>query len=80
MPEIKDGEERIYMKITGIMVQILIDMAPEYRDYVVFENGKRVIYVKVLLLMKQTKVYSSLRTRDNNKDSVNKIHLDCFTT
>jgi len=48
MPEIKDGEERIYMKITGIMVQILIDMAPEYRDYVVLENGKRVIYVKVL--------------------------------
>jgi len=48
MPEIKDGEERIYMKITGIMVQILIDMAPEYREYVVLENGKRVIYVKVL--------------------------------
>ena len=43
MLEIKDGDERIYMKITGIMVQILIAMAPEYRDYVVLENGKRVI-------------------------------------
>ncbi|CAJ1966091.1 unnamed protein product, partial [Cylindrotheca closterium] len=35
MPEAKEGEDRIYMKITGMMVQILIDMAPEYREYVV---------------------------------------------
>ncbi|CAJ1953830.1 unnamed protein product [Cylindrotheca closterium] len=48
MPEAKEGEDRIYMKITGMMVQILIDMAPEYRKYVVLENGKRVIYVRVL--------------------------------
>ncbi|CAJ1937397.1 unnamed protein product, partial [Cylindrotheca closterium] len=30
MPDAKEGEDRIYMKITGMMVQILIDMAPEY--------------------------------------------------
>ncbi|CAJ1946102.1 unnamed protein product, partial [Cylindrotheca closterium] len=48
MPEAKEGEDCIYMKITGMMVQILIDMAPEYREYVVLENGKRVIYVRVL--------------------------------
>ncbi|CAJ1951080.1 unnamed protein product [Cylindrotheca closterium] len=48
MPEAKEGEDRIYMKITGMMVQILIDMAPEYRKYVVLENRKRVIYVRVL--------------------------------
>ncbi|CAJ1945858.1 unnamed protein product [Cylindrotheca closterium] len=30
MPEAKEREDRIYMKITGMMVQILIDMAPEY--------------------------------------------------
>ncbi|CAJ1939760.1 unnamed protein product [Cylindrotheca closterium] len=48
MPEAKEGEDCIYMKITGMMVQILIDMAPEYRKYVVLENGKRVIYVQVL--------------------------------
>ncbi|CAJ1970333.1 unnamed protein product [Cylindrotheca closterium] len=48
MPEAKEGEDCIYMKITGMMVQILIDMAPEYRKYVVLENGKRVIYVRVL--------------------------------
>ncbi|CAJ1933114.1 unnamed protein product [Cylindrotheca closterium] len=44
MPEAKEGEDRIYMKITGMMVQILIDMALEYRKYVVLENGKQVIY------------------------------------
>ncbi|CAJ1952141.1 unnamed protein product [Cylindrotheca closterium] len=48
MPKAKEGEDRVYMKITGMMVQILIDMAPEYRKYVVLENGKRVIYVRVL--------------------------------
>ncbi|CAJ1954982.1 unnamed protein product [Cylindrotheca closterium] len=34
MPDAREGEDRIYMKITGMMVQILIDMAPEYRKYV----------------------------------------------
>ncbi|CAJ1945741.1 unnamed protein product [Cylindrotheca closterium] len=48
MPDAKEGEDCVYMKITGMMVQILIDMAPEYREYVVLENGKRVIYVRVL--------------------------------
>ncbi|CAJ1962818.1 unnamed protein product [Cylindrotheca closterium] len=48
MPKAKEGEDCVYMKITGMMVQILIDMAPEYRKYVVLENGKRVIYVRVL--------------------------------
>ncbi|CAJ1943939.1 unnamed protein product [Cylindrotheca closterium] len=40
MHDAKEGEHRIYMKITGMMVQILIDMAPEYREYVVLENRK----------------------------------------
>ncbi|CAJ1945731.1 unnamed protein product [Cylindrotheca closterium] len=48
MPDAMEGEDRVYMKITGMMVQILIDMAPEYCEYVVLENGKRVIYVRVL--------------------------------
>ncbi|CAJ1944922.1 unnamed protein product, partial [Cylindrotheca closterium] len=48
MPEAKKGEDPIYMKITGMMIQILIDMAPEYCKYIVLENGKRVIYVQVL--------------------------------
>ena len=37
------------MKITGVLVDLLVDMVPEvYKDYVVFENGKKVLYVQVL--------------------------------
>ncbi|CAJ1947507.1 unnamed protein product [Cylindrotheca closterium] len=50
MPEAKEGEDRVYMKITGMMVQILIDMAPEYREYIVLENRKGVIYVRYYVL------------------------------
>ena len=50
MPEPKkdDGEEEVVMKITGALVNILIDLDPEMRKYVVKENGKRVIYTVVL--------------------------------
>ena len=41
--------ERIIMKITGILVELLCKYAPEvYAPFVVIENGKRVIYVQVL--------------------------------
>ncbi|CAJ1934800.1 unnamed protein product [Cylindrotheca closterium] len=36
------------MKITGLLVDMMIRLEPRYRDYVVIENGKRVIYVRVL--------------------------------
>jgi hypothetical protein len=43
MPE---GEERVIMKITGVLVDMLVQMAPEtYGPYVVFKNGKKVLYV-----------------------------------
>ncbi|CAJ1940182.1 unnamed protein product [Cylindrotheca closterium] len=63
----KEGEDRIYMKITGMMVQILIDMAPEYREYIVLENGKRVIYVRVLraiyvMLQSSLRFYNQFRS------------------
>jgi hypothetical protein len=48
MPEPEEDGERVVMKITGTLVDILIDMEPEYRKYVVKENGKRVIYTVVL--------------------------------
>ena len=49
MPEIKDGEERVIMKITGVLVDLMVEMAPEiYGPYVVYENGKKVLYVKCL--------------------------------
>ena len=48
MPDPKEGEERVVMKITGALVNILIDMDPEMRKFVVLENGKQVIYTVVL--------------------------------
>ena len=49
MPKVKDGEERVIMKIAGVLVDLMVQMAPEvYGPYVVFENGKRVIYTQVL--------------------------------
>ena len=37
------------MKITGVMVDILVDKKPQrYTGYVVYEHGKKVIYVVVL--------------------------------
>ena len=49
MPEVKDGEERVTMKITGVLVDLLVEMAPEvYGPYVVFEKGRKTLYVEVL--------------------------------
>ena len=43
------GEDRKIMKITGKLVDILVNMYPEvYKDYVVLEKGKRVLYVEIL--------------------------------
>ena len=37
------------MKITGVLVDILVQQNPEtYGPYVVFENGKKVLYVRVI--------------------------------
>merc|ERR1711935_576412 len=48
MEQPKEGEDRVTMKITGVLVKYLTELDPRYRDYVVYENGKRVIYVVVL--------------------------------
>jgi hypothetical protein len=41
--------ERVIMKITGVLVDILVQMNPTtYKSFVVYEHGKRVIYVRVL--------------------------------
>ena len=45
-PEDKD---RIIMKITGVLVDMLVELAPEeYGPFVVIENGKKVLYVRIL--------------------------------
>ena len=46
MPKIEKGEDRVIMKITGTLVELLVKLAPTiYRPFVVFEKGKKVIYI-----------------------------------
>ena len=40
IPELKAGENRVMMKITGVLVYMLVQLSPEvYGPYAVFENG-----------------------------------------
>eukprot|EP00980_Cylindrotheca_fusiformis_P007564 scaffold1573_cov71-Cylindrotheca_fusiformis.AAC.2 len=49
MPERKEGEDRVIMKITGVLVDLLVELDPQtYKNFVVFENGKKVVYAAVL--------------------------------
>ena len=49
MEKVKEGEARVIMKITGVLVDLLVGMAPEvYAQHVVYENGRKVLYVQVL--------------------------------
>ena len=49
MPEVKPNEDRVMMKITGVLVDMLVQLCPEvYGPYVVFENGRKLLYVQVL--------------------------------
>ena len=49
LPSGSDLKERIVMKITGVLVDILLNIAPDvYAGYVVYEKKKKVLYVEVL--------------------------------
>jgi hypothetical protein len=49
MPKIENGSERVMMKITGVLVDLLLDLNPSlYGSKIVLENGRKVIYVIVL--------------------------------
>ena len=49
MPPKKNGEEKVIMKITGVLVEILLELDSETcSNHVVFENKKKVIYGVVL--------------------------------
>ena len=44
-----EKDERIIMKIRGVLVDMLVEMSPEiYEEYVVYEKGKKVLYVQLL--------------------------------
>ena len=42
------GDEKIIMKIRGRLVDMLFEISSEYKDYVVYENGQKVLYVQML--------------------------------
>jgi len=49
MPPPKEGEERIIMKITGVLVDMLVQLSPEtYGKSIVYEKNRKVVYVQVL--------------------------------
>ena len=49
MPDVKPGEPRVIMKITGVLVNLLVKIQPEiYGPYVVYENNRKILYVRVL--------------------------------
>jgi hypothetical protein len=48
-PKKEPGEDRVVMKITGVLVDMLIDINPElYGPAIVLENPKKIMYVEVL--------------------------------
>ena len=40
--------KRIFLKLVGMYVDIMIRVNPEFEQYVVMENGKKVLYMRVL--------------------------------
>ena len=79
MPKIENGEERVIMKITGVLVDLLVKLAPDtYSTFVLFKNGKKVLYVKVLralygMLVAALLWYKTLK-KDLEKSDLFSIH------
>jgi hypothetical protein len=51
MPEVKDGDKRVMMQITGVLVGMLVELNPElYGPYVVYERNRqnKVLYIQVM--------------------------------
>jgi hypothetical protein len=49
MTKVKDGDERVMMKFTGVLVNMLVKLNPElYGPYVVYERNRQVLYVQVM--------------------------------
>ena len=45
----EEGDQKIIMKITGRLIDVLIELGPDiYSGYVVYKNGKHILYVRVL--------------------------------
>ena len=49
LPDIKDGEDRVILKIIGVLVDLLVQMAPKVcGPCMVLENDKWVLYLVLL--------------------------------
>ena len=49
LPKVEAGDERVIMKITGVLVSLLVNLSPEvYGPYVVSDKHRKVLYVQVL--------------------------------
>ena len=45
----KDNNERVFMKIRGKFVDIMCKVNPEHAKNVVYENGKKILYMEILM-------------------------------
>ena len=42
-------EEHVIMKVIGVLVELIVEMAPDvYGPYVVYENRRKLLYIHVL--------------------------------
>jgi hypothetical protein len=49
MPDVKPGDERVMMKITGVLVEMLVELNPKlYGPHVVYKKRGKVLYIQVL--------------------------------
>jgi hypothetical protein len=49
LPATEDGDERVIMKITGVLVDLLVSIDPtKYGPFVVAKKGTKTLYVEVL--------------------------------
>ena len=72
IPQPKNGDDRVIMKITGELVDLLIKLSPcTYEGYVVYENQRKVIYVVVLRAIYGMLVASLLFYKKLRKDLEN---------
>jgi Reverse transcriptase (RNA-dependent DNA polymerase)/Zinc knuckle len=43
-----DMDDVVYMRLDGVMVDLLIEIDPSYNEFVTLEKGKRVLYVRLV--------------------------------
>ena len=48
LPEWDEGGNRTIMKIRGVLVEILCNMDKSYEEYVMYEQGEKVLYVQII--------------------------------